>query len=246
MPDFVLYPAIDLRQGQVVRLTQGDPDRQTTYSPDPAETARRWLSAGARWLHVVNLDGAFGENDTTNRRALEDILRVAGAFGAAVQFGGGLRSLEAVQAALDTGVARVVLGTLAVEQPEVLAQALAGAGPERIAAALDARQGLVRIRGWATGSAIPAVDLAARLAQIGLEWLVFTDIARDGVGAGLNLEATLAIAGQGRLNVIASGGVNSLDDIRAACRAGLAGAIAGRALYEGRIELAEWFQEGCT
>lgn len=141
--DFLVFPAIDLRAGQVVRLAEGDPARQTAYSNDPAAAARRWLSEGANWLHVVNLDGAFDQPDAANRAALRAILAVAAQAGAKVQFGGGLRSLDAVRQALDLGVARVVLGTLAVEQPDLLAQAVRQWGAERVAAGLDARDGII-------------------------------------------------------------------------------------------------------
>jgi len=239
---FTLYPAIDLRQGRVVRLKQGDPDRQTVYADDPATVARRWLEAGARWLHVVNLDGAFGEEDTLNRQALEAILKVAASFRAYVQFGGGMRSLESVEAALRMGVARVVLGTVIVERPEVLDRALARFGPDQVVAGVDARNGLVRVRGWQKGTELQAVDLAARLAQRGLRWLVFTDVARDGLQTGPNVSATVALARATGLRVIASGGVRSLEDLRrlqAHRGDGVAGVIVGRALYEGNFSLAE-------
>ncbi len=242
MSAFTIYPAIDLRSGQVVRLKMGDPEQQTTYASQPGQVARRWLEAGARWLHVVNLDGAFGEHSEANRRALDAILTAAAQAGARVQFGGGLRSLEAIQAALEAGVQRVVLGTLAIEQPEVLGEALARWGSERVAVSLDARQGLVQVRGWQDGTGVPAEQAAAALARAGLRWLVHTDIARDGLQNGPNLAATRAVAQSSGLQVIASGGVAGLADVRASQESGLAGVIVGRALYEGSIDPVQLFK----
>lgn len=238
---FIPFPAIDLRQGQVVRLKEGDPQRETRYSSDPAETARRWIGAGASWLHVVNLDGAFEQPDLANRRALDAILAAAAPAQVKVQFGGGLRSLEAVEAALGQGVERAILGTLAVEQPEVLAEAVRRWGKERAGASLDTRGGRVQVRGWLDSSALMAVDAALALQARGLEWLVFTDIARDGLQTGLNLPATMELAERTGLKVIASGGVSRIEDVLAARDAGLAGAIIGRALYEGAIDPARLF-----
>ena len=242
--EFTIYPAIDLRQGKVVRLKQGDPQRQTVYGEDPAAAAVRWLEAGARWLHVVNLDGAFGKADAANRRALAEILKVAEGYGAQVQFGGGMRSLADVDQALEMGVGRAVLGTLAAEQPEALEEGLKRFGAQRLAAGVDARDGLVRVRGWAEATNLRAVDLAQKMAELGLRWLIFTDVARDGVGSGLNLDSTLELANSSGLNVIASGGVDSLEDIRGAQEAGLPGVIVGRALYEGKIDPEELFTFG--
>jgi len=241
---FTIYPAIDLRQGKVVRLQQGDLKRQTVYGEDPAATARRWLESGAGWLHVVNLDGAFGESDAANRQALAEILEVAAEYDARVQFGGGMRSLVDVGRTLEMGVTRAVLGTLAAEQPEVLQSGVERFGAEHLAAGLDAREGLVRVRGWAEATNLRAVDLARQMAALGLRWLIFTDVARDGVGSGLNLESTLELAHSSGLNVIASGGVASLDDIQRTRTAGLPGVIVGRALYEGKIDPTELFAEG--
>lgn len=235
--EFTVFPAIDLRRGQVVRLQQGDPARQKIYDSDPASTARRWLQMGASWLHVVNLDGAFGEKDKANRLALERILSTAWQYGAQVQFGGGLRTLSDLETILEMGVARVVIGTVAIESPEIMNAALQRFGADRVAAGIDAREGRVRVRGWISETGVIALDLAARLRKDGLSWLVFTDIARDGVGSGVNLTATLGIAGVSGLHVIASGGVNGIDDIRRCREAGLAGVIIGRALYEGKIDL---------
>jgi len=247
MNEFTIYPAIDLRGGQVVRLKEGDPARQTAYSNDPAETARRWLSVGASWLHVINLDGALrqaqddasGESDSSNQRALRAILRVANEFGARVQFGGGLRSLESIGMVLETGVRRAIIGTLAVERQDVLEKALSRFGPERIAVGIDARDGLVRVRGWQDESGVPATDLARQMRTLGLRTVIFTDINRDGMGLGLNIAATRELADISGLKVIASGGVHTLEDVQAARQAGLAGAIIGRALYEGTIDLKE-------
>lgn len=239
---FIVYPAIDLRAGRVVRLKEGDPARMTIYSDDPAQTARQWLSAGARWLHVVNLDGAFGDNDSANRAALDSILNAAKEFHARVQLGGGMRSLNAIENALALGVSRVVLGTIAIEQPQVVEDALKKSGAEKIAAGIDARDGLVRVRGWKDNSGISAVDLALQMRSVGLRTVIFTDIRRDGLGSGLNIPATRELADVSGLDVIASGGIHTLDDVTAARDANLAGAIIGRALYEGTIDLGRALQ----
>ncbi len=230
---FTVYPAIDLRSGKVVRLKEGDPARMTAYSDDPVEMARRWLEAGASWLHVVNLDGAFGESDHANRKALESILKL----GARVQFGGGIRSLVALEAALSLGVSRVVLGTIAIENPKVVAEAIQKFGAERIAVGIDARDGLVRTRGWKADSGISVTDLALHMRTLGLATVIFTDISRDGLGSGLNIAATRELAEVSGLEVIASGGVHTMEDVIAAREANLSGVIIGRALYEGTIEL---------
>ena len=241
MSDFIIFPAIDLRGGKVVRLKQGDPTRQTTYDNNPAAVARRWLDAGARWLHVVNLDGAFGEGDSANQEALDAILSEAGDQ-AQIQFGGGLRTQAAIESALDLGVRRVVLGTAAVENPSLVKRAINRFGPQRIVAGIDARQGRVRIRGWGDDSGVDTLTLGTRLFQQGVRTVIFTDIARDGVGQGINVQATVNLAKSTGLAVIASGGVATLEDILRVRQAGLAGVIVGRALYEGQIDLEEALQ----
>lgn len=232
---FTIYPAIDLRGGKVVRLKEGDPARMTSYSDDPVEVATRWLGMGAQWLHIVNLDGAFGESDNTNRLAVESILKT----GAQVQFGGGVRSLDAIDATISLGVGRVVLGTIAIEQPEVVAQALNEFGAEKIAVGIDARDGFVSVRGWKSDSNISAKDLARQMRALGLRTAIFTDIRRDGLGSGLNITSTRELADVSGLDVIASGGVHTIEDVIAARDASLSGVIIGRALYEGTIELQE-------
>lgn len=238
---FIVFPAIDLRAGQVVRLKEGNPERQTNYSTDPGSIARRWMDAGAKWLHVVNLDGAFGQSGSANTGALKAILDETTRMGASVQFGGGLRSLEAIEKVLESGVTRAILGTLVVEQPQLLTAALRRWGADRVGVSLDARGGRIQIRGWQTDTPLQAVDTACRLSREGLRWLVFTDISRDGLQTGLNLQATIDLANASQLNVIASGGVSTLADINQARQAGLAGAIVGRALYEGAIQPTDLF-----
>ena len=235
---FTIYPAIDLRGGKVVRLKEGDPARLTAYSDDPAETAGRWLSAGASWLHVVNLDGAFGESDQSNRAALESILKL----GTRVQFGGGMRSLDSIEAVLTLGVSRVILGTVAIEYPDVVAEALTRFGAEHIAVGIDARDGLVRTRGWVDDSGVPALDLALSMRTLGLGTVIFTDVSRDGLGSGLNIPATRELSVRSGLDVIASGGVHTIDDVIAAKEANLAGCIIGRALYDGTVDLKKALQ----
>lgn len=238
MGTFTVYPAIDLRRGQVVRLKQGDPARQTTYSYSPAGVARRWLQAGAIWLHVVNLDRAFGEVSDENLKALHAVL----ATGAQVQFGGGLRSLADVEAAFELGVQRVILGTAAVENPEMVQQAVSYFGTERVAVGIDARQDQVQVRGWVQDAEINSLTLAVRLSDYGVTTIIVTDISRDGMGQGVNLALTRSLAQQTGLAVIASGGVTSLKDVRQVRQAGLQGIIIGRALYEGQFTLDEALQ----
>jgi len=235
---FTIYPAIDLRGGKVVRLKEGDPARMTSYSDDPAETARKWLDMGAQWLHVVNLDGAFGEGDNANRAALELILKL----GARVQFGGGIRSMESIADVMKLGVSRAILGTIAIEQPAIVADALTRFGAEQIAVGIDARDGLVRTRGWKDNSGVSAIDLALQMRTVGLGTVIFTDVSRDGLGSGLNIPSTRELAERSGLDVIASGGVHTIDDVRAAKNAGLAGCIIGRALYDGTVDLKEALQ----
>lgn len=236
---FTIYPAIDLRGGKVVRLKEGDLARMTLYSDDAVETARRWLSAGTSWLHVVNLDGAFGESDNANRAALEAILNVAKSVGAQVQFGGGMRSLDTIENVIELGVSRVVLGTIAIEQPDVVADALKKFGATKIAVGIDARDGLVRLHGWKNNSGITVTDLALQMRTVGLRTVIFTDVSRDGLGSGLNISATKELADISGLDVIASGGVHTWDDVTMARDVKLAGVIIGRALYEGTIDLKE-------
>jgi phosphoribosylformimino-5-aminoimidazole carboxamide ribotide isomerase len=238
MGPFTVYPAIDLRHGQVVRLKQGDPNRQTIYSHNPADVAQRWLQAGTIWLHVVNLDKAFGEASDENMKALQAVL----ATGAKVQFGGGLRSMPNVEAAFELGVQRVIFGTAAVDNPEMVQQAVSDFGTERIVVGIDARQGQVQVRGWVQDAKINSMTLAGRLSDYGVTMIVVTDISRDGMGQGVNLALARNIEQQTGLAVIASGGVTSLKDVRRTHQAGLQGIIIGRALYEGQFTLEEALQ----
>jgi phosphoribosylformimino-5-aminoimidazole carboxamide ribotide isomerase len=233
MTQFTIYPAIDLRGGKVVRLSQGDPLRQTIYGDDPLEMARRWKSEGASWLHVVNLDGAFGESASTNEAALSDILKT----GLKVQYGGGMRDFSRIQRALDAGVSRVVIGTAAIEDPSLTDVAMRMIDPERIAIGIDALDGKVKTRGWEQDSKMDAIELGRRIFSQGVRWCVFTDIERDGVSAGVNIPVTFRLMQETGLQVIASGGVASLRDVEAAAQAGLPGIIIGRALYEGAFPL---------
>lgn len=232
---FTLYPAIDLRHGQVVRLKYGDLTQQTTFSDDPVATAQRWVDAGAEWLHVINLDGAFDQAGAANWQVLLPLTQL----GAKVQFGGGVRSLADIERALNTGVSRVVLGTVAVEEPELVAAALRHFSPSAIAIGIDAREGLVKTRGWQTETPLTALELAQHMAGLGIETIIHTDIGRDGVLVGVNAAATAHLAQATGLQFIASGGVASLADVQATHDVGLSGLIIGRALYEGKVDLWE-------
>jgi len=232
---FTIWPAIDLKGGQCVRLAEGDMARATVYADDPAAQAAAFASAGATALHVVDLDGAFA-GAAVNGAAVE---AVVAAFPGRVQVGGGIRSRANIDRWLALGVARVVMGTAALEDPE-LVKAAARDYPGRIVVAVDARDGMVATRGWATVSTVAVADLAARFADAGVAALLFTDVGRDGMLKGVNLEATVALAAASAIPVIASGGVAGLGDIRALLgKPGIEGVITGRALYDGRLDLAE-------
>ena len=228
-----LYPAIDIRSGRVVRLSQGEATRQTVYGTDPAAVAERFADQGARWVHVVDLDRAFGEGD--NEAAVRGVLeRVGGRL--RVQLGGGFRSLDLVRRGVEIGADRVVIGTAAALDPTFLASAAGAVPAERLAAGVDARDGQVAVRGWTETSALTAAELAQRALDAGITTLIYTDVARDGMLGGADVAGAVALQRLGA-RVIASGGVASLDDLRRIARAGLAGAIVGRALYEGVFDL---------
>lgn len=236
-PPFTLYPAIDLKDGRCVRLLRGEMDAATTFNDDPADQARRFARAGFDQLHVVDLNGAF-EGRSANGAAVRAILAAAST---PVQLGGGVRSLDAVGAWLEAGVSRVILGTAAVRDPDLVRQA-ARAYPGKIAVGIDARDGKVATDGWAATSDVDAVDLARRFEDAGVAALIVTDIARDGAMLGVNVEAVGAVADAVAIPVIASGGVSSAADIRALrARPGrpIAGAIIGRALYDGALTPAD-------
>jgi phosphoribosylformimino-5-aminoimidazole carboxamide ribotide isomerase len=230
----ILFPAIDLKEGRCVRLVQGDMDQATVFNDDPAAQAATFEAQGFEWLHVVDLDGAFAGRPM-NAAAVERILeRVA----IPVQLGGGIRDMKTVEGWLKKGIARVVIGTAAVRDPDFVREA-ARLFPGRIAVGIDAKDGRVAVEGWAKASTVTAEELGRRFEDAGVAALVYTDIARDGVLKGLNIPMTLALARAVSIPVIASGGLASIADIErlgAPDCAGLAGAITGRALYDGRID----------
>jgi len=233
----LLIPAIDLKDGRCVRLRQGDMTASTTFSEDPAAVARRWLDAGARRLHLVDLNGAFAGRPV-NESAIKAILAEVNEE-IPVQLGGGIRDLDTIERYLDDGVSFVVIGTAAVKNPGFLHDACSAFGGHVIVA-LDAKDGKVAVEGWSKMTGHDVVDLAKKFEDYGLEALVYTDIGRDGMLTGVNIEATLRLAQAIRTPIIASGGLNGVQDVQAVCAKlvpeGVIGAIAGRALYEGAIE----------
>ena len=228
-----LYPAIDIRSGRVVRLSQGEATRQTVYGEDPAAVAEAFVAAGARWIHVVDLDRAFeeGDNEAAVRRVIQ---RVSGR--AAIQAGGGFRTLALVRRGLDLGLSRVVVGTAAATEPDFLRALAADVPVERLAVGIDARDGKVAVRGWIETASLTAVELARRAVDAGIHTLIYTDVVRDGMLQGPDVSGALRLKDEGAA-VIVSGGVSSLADLRRAAEAGLSGAIVGRAIYEGRFDL---------
>lgn len=233
----IVFPAIDLKGGQVVRLAEGDMDRATVYGDNPAEQARRFAEAGADHLHVVDLDGAFA-GKPVNAAAVETIIE---AFPGKVQLGGGIRDRAGIDHWLGLGVDRVVIGTAALKNPALVREAARDL-PGRIVVGVDARDGFVATEGWADVSDVSVIDLAARFADAGVAALLFTDVGRDGLLKGCNIGATIQLARRTNIPVIASGGVAGLGDILALARSafeGIEGVITGRALYDGRLDLAQ-------
>ena len=230
----ILFPAIDLKDGQCVRLKQGDMDRATVYNDSPAAQARAFAELGFDYLHIVDLNGAFAGRPV-NASAVEDILA---AISIPVQLGGGIRDMKTIESWLARGVTRVILGTIAVREPD-LVRAACKAFPGQVAVGIDARGGEVAVEGWGEGGGMAATDLARRFEDAGAAAIIYTDIDRDGVLTGLNLDATLALAAVTSIPVIASGGLSSLADIKALMAprcAVLEGAISGRAIYDGRLD----------
>lgn len=234
---FTLYPALDLRAGRVVRLVQGRAENEIVYSHDPAETARYWTAQGAAWLHVVNLDGALGDADSLNATALKNILAVANV---PVQFGGGMRTLESMRRAFELGVARIVLGTLAVEKPDIVAQAIWEFGADRVIVAIESRNGIIASRGWVASTGLDAVEFGINMHALGLTRALVTDIARDGMLQGIDAQAMANYAQSTGLRVIAAGGVATLEDIdnlAAVSDRGVEGVNIGQALYTNAFTL---------
>lgn len=230
----ILFPAIDLKDGQCVRLKLGDMEQATVFSDDPAAQAKTFQDQGFEYLHLVDLNGAFA-GTSVNTEAVEAILKVVSL---PVQLGGGIRDLDAIAGWLDKGIARVILGTLAVRNPDLVRQACREF-PGRVAVGIDAKGGHVAVEGWAESSTVSVLELAAKFEDAGVAAIIYTDIDRDGILAGLNITSTLELAAATNIPVIASGGLASMEDINRLTRkdcAVLEGAISGRALYDGRID----------
>lgn len=232
----IIYPAIDLKEGQCVRLVQGKAENKTVYSSDPGSMANSFQSQGAEWLHVVDLDGAF-EGQPRN---IEAIKQIAARINIPFQVGGGLRQKQDVEKVLEMGASRVIIGTRAVTSPAFIEELLAAFGPERIVLGLDARDGMVAIEGWVEKSSLRVLDFAKTMQKLGVKTAIYTDVSRDGLLQGPNLDAICQMAEQSGLQIIASGGVSTADNIvklRKMESYGVTGAIIGKALYDGKITL---------
>jgi phosphoribosylformimino-5-aminoimidazole carboxamide ribotide isomerase len=243
----IIFPAIDLRDGHCVRLLRGDPDTQTVYSNDPAAIAEKFAEAGAEWIHVVNLDGAFGD-EAASQRNITAIQSILDRIDIPIQVGGGIRSTEDIDRLLEMGASRVILGTMAVNRPRQVLDIIARFGAEQIVVGIDADAtvGKVATHGWRNLSDVDAVDLGKQMRSMGVTHIVYTDINRDGALTGANIEACRIMGEQTQLKVIVSGGVASLDDItqaKMAARSNIHGIIIGRALYNGDLDLKEAIEE---
>ncbi len=230
-----LYPAIDMKGGKCVRLTQGLFDNVKVYSDTPADMAKLWVSQGASFLHIVDLDGALA-----GRSVNEDAIRaIVSSVDVPIQLGGGIRSAEAVQYMLDLGITRCIIGTRAAEQPEFIKELIDCFGPDRIVVGVDARNGMVAVEGWEKVSSLTAVDLCMQMKGFGVEHIVYTDISRDGTLTGPNVPYTKMLTDQTGMDIIASGGMSCMEDLITLDENGIKGAIIGKALYEKKISLPE-------
>lgn len=230
-----LYPAIDIKEGKCVRLTQGVFDNIKVYSDSPSQIAKLWVSQGATFLHLVDLDGALA-GKAVNGAIIKEIIE---AVDVPVQLGGGIRSEEAVKSILDLGVHRVIIGTKAVKEPEFIKVLIERFGPEQIVAGIDAKDGKVAVEGWEKVSTLTAIELCSKMKEYGVRHVVYTDISRDGMLSGPNVEATKKLTKDTGLDIIASGGVSCMDDLRKLRDRGIRGAIIGKALYEKKLDLKE-------
>ena len=233
-----ILPAIDLKNGKCVRLLQGNKDRETIYSDDPARMALRWQNEGAGYLHLVDLDGAF-EGTSKNVEAIRSIVE---ATNIPAELGGGIRDMGAITKLLSLGLDRVILGTVAVTDPDLVRGAIERFGPQKIVVGIDASKGNVAVKGWEEISEVPALELTLKMKKFGVERIIYTDISKDGMMVGPNIAATKQLAQQSGLKVIASGGVSTLEDVRNVAALepfGIDGMIIGKALYEGAINLKE-------
>ena len=231
----IIYPAIDLRDGKVVRLKEGDPNRQTTFSDNPLTTAKKWIEQGAEWLHIVNLDGAFGDANR-NGKILEQIAELD----VDIQFGGGLRTMDDIIQAFERGASRVILGTIAVQEPQIVADVVRHFGADSVCVALDAKDGKITTHGWQETSEVTPIEFGQYMAELGVTHALYTDVIRDGSLEGVNIKDTITLGQETGLQVIASGGVSTLDDIRQLSASEfVAGAVIGMALYEGKFTLVQ-------
>ena len=229
----IIFPAIDLRGGKCVRLIQGDFDKETVYSDDPQATALKWQSMGAKFLHVVDLDGARAGSP----KNLDAIKKILDAVTIPIEVGGGIRTLDDVDKLLSLGVQRVILGSIAVENPTLVAEAVQRFG-DRVVVGIDARNGFVAVHGWEKSSSVKVGDLAKQIVAAGIKTIIYTDISKDGMLSGVNAEAFTELAKESGAQIVASGGVRSIEDIRALKSAGVAGVIVGKAIYTGSLDLA--------
>ena len=236
----ILFPAVDIKDGRCVRLAQGRADAVTVFGEDPAESAMHWVALGAQWLHIVDLDGAF----SGTARNFELVGRICAEAGIPVQLGGGIRDLATAEAYIKAGVTRLIIGTIALEQPELFAE-LCAALPGKVGVSLDAVSGQLKSRGWVADAGLTVADVLPRIEAAGAAFLIYTDISRDGMQSGVNLSALTALCEATRLPVVAAGGVTNLDDLKALaplCAKGLEGAITGRAIYAGTLDFAAGLQ----
>ena len=229
----IIFPAIDLRGGKCVRLIQGDFDKETVYSDDPQATALKWQSMGAKFLHVVDLDGARAGSP----KNLDAIKKILDAIAIPIEVGGGIRTLDDMEQLLSLGVRRVILGSVAVENPALVAEAVQRFG-DKVVVGIDARNGFVAVHGWEKSSSVKVGDLAKQIVATGIKTIIYTDISKDGMLSGVNAEAFTELAQKSGAEIVASGGVKSIEDIRALKAAGVAGVIVGKAIYTGSLDLA--------
>lgn len=228
----IIFPAIDLRGGKCVRLIQGDFDKETVYSDDPQATALKWQSMGAKFLHVVDLDGARAGSPQN----LDAIKKILDAVNIPIEVGGGIRTLEDAARLLSLGVRRVILGSVAVENPALVAEAVQRFG-DKVVVGIDARNGFVAVHGWEKSSSVKVGDLAKQIVAAGLKTIIYTDISKDGMLSGVNAAAFTELAKESGAQIVASGGVRSIEDIRALKAAGVSGVIVGKAIYTGSLDL---------